>query len=219
MRRKQKQSVAMIVVFLLFGIVQPINAQGLLGKRYTSFSIGIQKPGDDYVKQVDDSILQLGGQINLPVNSNVDANFTLSYEQLDGDDDQGLDFEGTSKSVVGGVVYHFTPDQKINPFVGVGVGFVSVDIEATAVGFHSTSDETDLGFSLVTGIEIDLNSRIAIRPTLGYYRIENEYNDDDFTTGVSFNVWFNNSVFGGIRTTYALDEGDVTILAGLGLGF
>ena len=68
-------------------------------------------------------------------------------------------------------------------------------------------------------IEIDLNNQIAIRPTLGYYRIENEYNDDDFTTGVSLNIWFNSSVFGGISTTYALDEGDVTVMAGLGFGF
>lgn len=200
---------------LLFTIVGSSYAQGLLGKRYITIQIGQTTPGDDEIEQIDDSIFQLGGGVNLPVNPNLDANISLSYEKIDGDY-QGVDVESTAKGILGGINYHFTPKEKTNPFIGVRVGFVSIDSEASAAGYSATEDETYLALSLLTGIEIDLSNQVAIRPNLQYERVDDE---DDFVADISLSVWLNNAVFGGIGTTYAFDDGDVSFYAGIGIGF
>ena len=122
--------IAVLSVFVTALTVQSGIGQGLLGKRYVGFEIGQMIPGDDLLNDVDDSVLELGGGINIPVNPNLDTIVSLSYAKLEGDID-GIDVEATAKGVLGGINYHFTPDQKANPFVGVRVGFVSTETEAS----------------------------------------------------------------------------------------
>lgn len=75
-----------IITFVAMGLlVQPGFTQGLLGKRYIGLEISQMTPGDDYIKDIDDSILGLGAGINIPVNPNVDAVVSLSYEKIEGE--------------------------------------------------------------------------------------------------------------------------------------
>ena len=207
--------IAVLAVLVLGVGVQSGFAQGLLGKRYIGFGIGQMTPGDDDIKDIDDSILQLGGGINIPVNPNVDAVVSLFYAKLEGDV-EGIDVEATAKGVLGGVNYHFTPDQKANPFVGIRVGFVSTEAEASVAGYSESEDEDDFAIAVGAGVEVDLNDQVAIRPTIEYDKIDDE---DDFIAGVSLSMWFNESVFGVLAASYAFDDGDVSYSAGLGFGF
>jgi len=205
-----------VVAVLIMGIAaQSAFAQGLLGKRYIGFEIGQMTPGDDDIKDVDDSILQLGGGINIPVNPNIDAVVSLSYAKLEGDV-EGIDVEATAKGVLGGINYHFTPEQKANPFVGIRVGFVTSEAEASAGGISESEDEDDFAIAVGAGVEIDLSEQVAIRPTIEYDKIDDE---DDFIAGVSLSMWFNESVFGRLATSYGFDDGDFSYSAGIGFGF
>lgn len=205
-----------VLTLLVMGVaVQSGFAQGLLGKRYIGFEIGQMSPGDDDLKDIDDSILQLAGGINIPVNPNVDAVVSLSYAKLEGDV-EGIDVEATAKAVRAGINYHFTPEQQANPYVRISVGFVSTDAEASVSGYSESEDETDFAIAIGAGVEVDLNDQVAIRPSIGYSKVGDE---DDFGAGISLSIWFNESVFGGLATSYAFDDGDVSYSAGLGFGF
>lgn len=205
-----------ISAVLVLGIaVQSGSAQGLLGKRYIGFNISQTTPGDDDVKDIDDSILGLGVSINAPVNTNVDAVFSLGYSKLEGDF-MGIDFEATSIGFLGGLNYHFMPDKKVDPFVGIAAGLVKTDAKASYFGYELSDDEDDFGITIGAGVEIDLNDQMSFRPNIGYVKAGDK---DDLAAGIGLNVWFNESVFGGLAVSYAFDEGDVLYSAGIGFGF
>jgi opacity protein-like surface antigen len=207
--------IAVLVVLVMGVAAQSTLAQGLLGKRYMGFEIGQTTPGDDDIKDVDDSILQLGGGINIPVNPNVDAIVNLSYAKLEGYI-EGVDYEATAKGVLGGINYHFTPDQKVNPFVGILVGFVSTEAETSVPGYSESEDEDDFAIAVGAGVEVDLNDQVAIHPTIEYDKIDDE---DCFIAGIGLSMWFNTSVFGGLSAYYAFDDGDVSYSTEIGFGF
>lgn len=205
-----------ILAVLVLGVaVRPGSAQGLLGKRYIGFSISQMTPGDDFVKDIDDSILGLGGGINIPISTNIDAIFSLGYAKLEGGL-MGVDVEATSIALLGGLNYHFTPDKKVDPFVGIGAGLSKVKTETSYLGYELSDDEDDFAISIGGGVEIDLNDKISLRPNIEYLNIGDK---DDFALGIGLNMWFNESVFGSLSVSYALDEGDVFYSAGIGFGF
>ncbi len=205
-----------ILAVMVLGIaVRPGFAQGLLGERYIGFAISQTKPGDDFVKDIDDSILGLGGGINVPISTNVDAIFSLGYAKLEGGL-MGVDVEATSIALLGGLNFHFAPDKKVDPFVGIALGLVKTKAKASYFGYELSDDEDNFATSIGAGVEIDLNDKMSLRPNIAYSKIGDE---DDFALGIGLNMWFNESVFGSLSASYALDEGDVYYSAGIGFGF
>lgn len=215
MKSKYKQISQIVAGLLFLCFVQSVSAQGLLGKRYAGIQIAQANPGEEFVEEIDNSILQLCGGINLPVNTNTDAQIILSYAKLDGDY-HDIDVDAAFKGAICGISYHFTPEQRANPFIGVRAGLVIIDAKASVEGYNKSEDETNFAFSLATGVEIDLSKEAAIRPTVEYLSIDNE---DDFITGISANYWFNDSIFSGLGTSYAFDHGDISYSASIGFNF
>ena len=203
-----------ITVVMVLGIAGPAQG-GLLGERYIGIQVSQTTPGNDDVKDIDDSILGLGGIINVPINTNVDAVFSLGYSKLEGEL-VGIDCEATSIGLLGGLNYHFTPDEKVDPFVGIAVGLVKTSAKASYLGYELSEDQDDFALSIGGGIEIDLNDQISLRPNIGHFNVGGE---DDFAAGVGLNVWFNKSIFGGLAVSYGFDEGDVSYSVGIGFGF
>ncbi len=214
-----KKSICFLIfAFVTIGVLaQSAFAQGLLGKRYIGLEIGQMTPGDDFLKDLDDSVLLLAAGINIPVNLNVDAVVSLGYGKIEGEID-GVDVEGTTKTILGGIKYHFTPDKTINPFIGILVGVVSQEAKFSVPGYDYslTEDEDEFSFTVGSGVEFDLNDKIAIMPSIAYSKIDDE---DDFIASISLSIWFNESFFGGIGSAYAFDDGDVTYSANCGIGF
>ena len=212
----QRNTLTIIIVIVVVGIflcTYSARAQGLLGKRYAGFMIGQTNPGDNDVERIDDAILELGAEVNIPINPNADVNFSTSYAKLDGEVAR-IDVEATAIGLLGGINYHFSPERNINPYIGVDAGIVRRDVEVSGSG--NDEDETDFAFSLGGGMEIDLSPQVALRPSMGYSRVGD---DDDIHTGISLSYWFNQNVFGLVGLSYAFDEGDLTYGVGLGMGF
>lgn len=217
---RQKLICIAVIIVLITGVVTQLTfAQGLLGERYIVLSIGQTNPGDEDIEEIDDSIFQLGGSINLPVNQNIDAVFSYSYAKLDGNfiDVSVVEVETTARVFVGGINYHFTPDKKTNPFVGIRIGFFSgKTTEDHFWGFSESHSEDGFAVSVSSGVEINLSDQVAILPAIEYDKLDDE---DDFITSVSLSIWFNEFILGGLATSYAFDNGDVSYSVGLGYGF
>lgn len=208
-------SLLIIVIVFNFVFLSNVFAQGLLGKRYIGFEVGQVTPGDEWVKDVDDSILFFGGGFNIPLDSNVDFGISIGYSKLEGSW-EGVDIESTAKSLIGGIAYQFKPKQQINPYITFTCGIVSTEVELSVPGFSLREKDDDFGFSVGGGIEIELSSQSALRPNIDYVKVGDE---DDFFMGLGLNFWFTDSTVGILAIDYGFDEGDLYYGIGIGFGF
>ena len=204
-----------LIVILMTMIAGSCYADGLLGREYIGFEVGVTKPGDDMVEEVDDSILGVGGAINLPLSSNLDFNFSIGYSKAEGDY-LGVDVEITATTYLGRLLYHFTPEQSTNPFIVVGVGLVQSEVEAKLMGFVEEEDEDDTLFTVAAGVEVNLSDKSVFRPGIGFATIDDE---DDFNAGAEIIIWVDNAVFVSFGGSYWFDSEDMSGWAGLGVGF
>ena len=191
------------------------NAEGVLGKRYAGFSIGVTKPGDDLWEEIDDSIIGWNASVNMPLNPNVDLGLSIGRAKADGDL-AGVDIKLTLIGISGRILYHFSPDQSIDPFLGAGIGFGNSKVEATTLGVIAEEDEDNFAFSIAGGAEINLSEQTALRPGISYVDVDGE---NDVFAGLSLIAWVSETVFGELGVSYALDMEDVTIAIGVGVSF
>lgn len=205
----------LLIIIFNFIFLSNTFAQGLLGKRYIGFEVGQMTPGDEWVKDVDDSILFFGGGFNIPLDSNVDFGISIGYSKLAGSW-EGVDIESTAKSLTGSIAYQFKPEQQINPYITVMCGIVSSEAEFSIPGFSLREKDDDFAFSVGGGIEIELSSQSALRPNIDYVKVGDE---DDFFMGLGLNFWFTDNVVGTLAIDYGFDEGDLYYGVGVGFGF
>lgn len=206
-----------VITTLVVGIVaQSGFAQGLLGKRHIGFGISMTNPGNGTLSNFDNSIFGFGGGLNIPITSNIDAGFNLSHSEISGKY-LGLTLEGSNTSYLGNALYHFRPDQKIDPYIGFQAGIVSMDAKIENVfGFGTSNRENEFAFIINNGLEIDLSESLAVSPSIGYQRIDDF---DDFLAHLGLSLWFTELLFGTLSATYAFDEGDFKYSAGFGFPF
>jgi len=210
---------ASVLLLTSLGLPGFLDARGLLGERYFAFSAGVERPGDSFVRSIDDSIFFANAGLNFPVDRNVDWTVGVGYAKAEGSvvvDGATLDLEATGFLAETGPVYHFFPDEQINPFVGATAGFARTKAEARYLGFKEEETETDFAFSVGGGVEILIGDRLAFTPSVGYYRIGNE---DDVIAGIGGSFWVTDAFFVGARFSYGFDDGDTAVSLGAGFTY
>jgi OmpA-OmpF porin, OOP family len=90
-------------------------------------------------------------------------------------------------------LYHFMPSQKIVPYIGAGVGLMTVDRERR-------STDTDPIVNYGAGLKFFFNKAVALRADVRHIiSFDDTYNDLVYTIGLSFN-------FGGDEKTQRKDS-------------
>ena len=90
-------------------------------------------------------------------------------------------------------LYHFMPSQKIVPYIGAGVGLMTVDRERR-------STDTDPIVNYGAGLKFFFNKAVALRADVRHIiSFDDTYNDLVYTIGLSFN-------FGGDKKTQRKDS-------------
>ncbi len=197
-----------------------VQGRGLLGERYVDVLIGVTKPGDDVLEELDNSIMLFGAELNWPLRRDVDLNVSASHEEIDGtlSDAFGVArLQAQFTSVLVGANFQFRPEEKVNPFLIGRFGLVHTQIEERegALG-TDIQTETDAGVVLGAGVEFDLNKDAAVTPSLTYQRAGDA---DDVILGADVNVWFTDALFALGGLAIGFEEADLTFFIGAGLGF
>ena len=67
------------IVSPIFCFLMPLvaSAQGLLGERYVNVQASFVRPGNDIVRAIDDSVLDISANLNIPASENVDVTASL----------------------------------------------------------------------------------------------------------------------------------------------
>jgi len=92
------------------------------------------------------------------------------------------DGDATTKHIYGVVEKFFNTEGTVKPFIGVGVGFVSVSFDANVNGAISDDFEdnaTDLSYELIAGAEFEINKDIGMTVEYKYFDFEVDDDIDD----------------------------------------
>jgi hypothetical protein len=219
-------TVALLLSFVVLFAADSALARGFLGERFISIRGGIIRPGDDEVRDIDDSIVTGGVGVNVPMSEQLDIRARASYSKLDGDEDAdtvmgpvpvSVEVEGYSIGV--GADMHFKPDDQVDPFVGVTVGLRRSKAEAnvSALGITDEAEEEDASLTVTVGAEVDVSASAAVTGVVGY-QLEDESNDDGFAE-VAFNIWLSEMVGLYVSGGIAFDDEDTRYGGGLLIGF
>jgi opacity protein-like surface antigen len=123
-------------------------------------------------------------------------------------------------TMLGGVTYHFRPDQKTDPFILGRVGVTRSKIERSEWSMEGDSSDNGVAIALGGGVQLMASEDFSVRPSLTYERVDLDVGDaDNVVLGADLNYWFTQHVFalGGLGV--ALEHRDVTLFLGLGIGF
>lgn len=195
---------------------------GILGERTFGIYIGQVIPGDDAVRDFDDSILTYGANIRVPIDSHLDFISSISQAKISGDlhvydpyyyRTYRVSLDGTSTSLGGGLSYQFKPDEQVNPYLGLGIMWSKVEYESMG----ESDDDNDTGLIAGGGIELNLNKQASFDIGLSYQ--SEMFDEDDILVGFGFNVWVTPVFRLSVSVDYGIDSQDKGISGGLGIGF
>ena len=200
-----------------------INADArYLGKRYVGLGIGYVTPGDDAVKEFDDSIISYGANIRLPASTNIDFIANVGQAKIGGDmpvydpyynRTYIVDVDGTSTSVGGGIQIHFLPTEQVDPYLGVGFLWSKVEFESLG----ESTDDDDTGVVAGGGVEISINEQVSVSGGITYQ--SEMFDEDDILGGIGLNIWVKPQFLLSVSAEYGFDSEDFGISGGIGIGF
>ncbi len=206
-----------VLASLLFANAVPANARGLMNERFASIGYGIFKPGDDSIKDIDDSITAIIAQVNIPMNERVDLNFSFSQQKLEGTDPIGDSYEVTSDAI--GISAYYTLESKLEnmkPYIFGGLSRVSSDVNATIGGLPYSDEQTDTGYNIGLGLEKNLTASAAATASISYETIDSE---SDIGVNVFLNNWFTDTLGAVLGAGYYTDDGDMLFHVAVTIGF
>jgi opacity protein-like surface antigen len=213
----------MWVVLLVFVSVcasSSVQACGLLGERYASALVGFTRPGNDWLDNVDDSILHLGAGLNWPVRDDLDVVVSLSHQRLDGTAYSlmgGSDrLEATTTGVFAGVNLQLRPGESVNPFLIGRMGLVRSEGEREGPAGTDSWDDTDGALAAGAGVQFDAAKDVAVAPSFVYHRTGGA---DDISLGTEVSLCLAERIFGLGGLSVGFHEGDVSFFLGAGLKF
>lgn len=199
------------------------TGSSLLGKNYIGGAFSITKFGDDILDDVFGESYDFTIRGNINIAPNLDLHLAFSYAWADGDESAyihpyyvKLDYELTGYSGAANLVYFFDADDVVTPYVGAGVGVAKqeVEVKASILGYSESEDEddTNFGFTLCAGIDIEPVDKMLIRTGLDFLHIDSE---NYVTLGLSLGYWFSEQALGSIGCAYEFDQEDTTATIGL----
>jgi opacity protein-like surface antigen len=196
--------------------VQQSTNNGLLGATYLKAYVGTTKFGDDETADILDSNIQYGIKGQFKINDNL--SLAGGVEMLTADIDySGItgDASGTALYLEG--LYHFLPNDTIDPFISLGLAYVSYDTDMTYQGQTFSDSESDNGYQFAAGAEFDLTNKIFLTPAFSYSKIGDGDASKDVSVEIDFEVATNFYLGGKINVE--LEDTDTSYYVGLGFKF
>ena len=207
----RKLSLALVGAIALGTIAGVSDAETLLGKNYVGGSFRIVKFGDDQLDQLLGNGYGVNGVANINLSQNIDLKLGAGYIWADGDEG-GVEIDLTGVAAGGDLIYFFNPNEKVNPYIGVGMAVVNSEVEVSGFGVSESEDDTEVGFGGGVGVELEFTEQVLFRFGLDYFNIDSE---DSIDLGIAAGYWFNESVMGSIGGSYDFDSEDAAASIGL----
>jgi len=191
----------------------------LLGTRYARVSMSRLETGDPVLDELDDFILSLKVDFNLPVSETLDLQVFLGDRTASG---EAVDLAfGPYEMTVGGqhigvgVTGHSRPDEALDPYFFVAAQYLNFDVDYRDTSERVVFDEEELGWVAGGGIEWRPSSSFAASPYIKYF--DNGIFGEGTRVGGRVDTWLDDSWFLELSGETPISESGYAL--GLGLGF
>ncbi|MEW5726656.1 MAG: outer membrane beta-barrel protein, partial [Pseudomonadota bacterium] len=107
--------------------------------------------------------------------------------------------DASATSLMANVVTDFLPQERVHPFVGLGVGGALVDSSASAAGSGFSGDDTVFAYQAIAGVGFDVTREVGLSLAYRYFATqdpslstssgasaESEYASHAVTAGITF---------------------------------
>ena len=191
----------------------------LLGTRYTRVSMSRLETGDPELDELDDMILALSVDFNLPVSKTLDVQVFLGNREASGESvEPGF---GPYALTVGGqhiglgLTGHSRPDEEFDPYIFVAAQYLFFDVDYRDTSVSNVYDEEDFGWDAGGGIEWRPTASIAASPYIKYF--DNGIFGEGTRVGGRIDTWLDDTWFLELSGEAPISESGHAL--GLGLGF
>jgi len=204
---------AICIVFAALAIL-PLNAwAGHRGMLFSETNIGVLTPGDQNMEEIDDAVLHLMTELNVPVAENLDVNASLVITDMAGHAN-GLDYNSSAWSLGVETLYSFNRNQQFNPFLGVGLSYTNFQFTGEAVGFAIKDDGSDTSIDFKGGVEFNYPGWLMMYD-FKYSSLERV---DGISFGIKVHKYLTPSSSIGLQARFYFDSKDQVTSIGYTLG-
>lgn len=208
----------------LVAITKTCIAETLLGKNHLGGSFSIVQFGDDLLDEVLGNGYGFSGGGSINLESNVDLKLGVVSAWADGEY-SGVNVDVSSFGTSAELVYFFKPSQQINPYIGAGLSLINTEVKASAFGVSESEDDTEVGYGLRAGVEIESTENVILRLDLEYLNIDDKdsvgisgaLGDAKVDVSVALGYWFSEQVLGTIGFSHDFDSENASAKIGVAL--
>ncbi len=175
-----------------------LSNKGLLGETFIKASIGTTSFGDKETADLINSNINYGISGQIKINNNL--NFGGSVGMLNADIDyNGITGDISTTSLSLGGLYHFLPNDTIDPFVSLSLAYIASNTNTKYQGQTFSKSDSDNGYSISAGAEFDLTNKIFLTPLLSYTKVGSNDASKDISVKIDFEVQKNIYLGSGIN--------------------
>lgn len=192
------------------------HAASLRDSDYITIEGGAFKFGDEVVDDIFGTYAGLFGEVNKIIDNHFSVLGTLGGIYGEGSS-EGIDLTHTGLKAGLGLVFMVAPENSTaNPYLLAGGLYEYNEIEGEASGTTQSEDDSDYGYEVGGGIEIEMGSKALIDLGLAYQSIGDF---DSLTTKARLGYEIGANTLGLLTFGYALDEEDIRLLLGVGVKY
>ena len=194
-------------------------SSAVLGTRFARVTTSRLETGDPVLDELDDFITAVGFDFNLPASEAVDMQLYFGNREAAGESVDAfvgpyeMIFDGWYVGV--GATGHSRPDEELDPFMFVGLQYLSVDISYWDSAGAVFVDDEEVGWIAGGGVEWRPTASIAVAPYIKYF--DNATFGAGTRVGGRFNFWLDQRWFLEVSGESPISESGHAL--GLGLGF
>lgn len=191
----------------------------LLGTRYTRVSMSWLQTGNPAIEEIDDFMLALSVDFNLPISKTLDLQGFLGNRKASGEAVDAV-FGPYEMSVGGqyfgvGLTGHSRPDEVLDPYIFVAAQYLLLDVDYRDTSGSVVFDEEDFGWVAGGGIEWRPTASVAASPYIKYF--DNGIFGEGTRIGGRIDTWLDDTWFLELSGEAPISQSGHAL--GLGLGF
>ena len=208
------------------GIPAESFGQGLLGQKYVGFEFQLDRPNSELLQEISEWGYAVNVVSNYPLTETIDISAEIGNGWFGGTAVDGgipIEFDTDITEFSVRLNKHLWPDELIDPFAGIGIGYVKGTLEASSGGITLIGTDEEAFVDFVAGFEWRFNDRFTLRPQIQSASSLEDFDVDEvLDDNLFFNTyvvsWWTEHWFSAVGVGSDFDDVDVQLSFLLGFG-
>ncbi len=188
------------------------NSNGLLGQSSIGAYVGTARYADEETSDLLDNNFIFGLGVSLKTTENISLGLSMSTMRAD-IDYNGITGDASGLALSASALYHFFPKEDIDPYISLGLRWVSTKVDMEYQGTTYSEDNSDNGYMFSAGAEFDLSETVFLTPSASYTKVGDGDASKDIAVAIDFKI--TETIYLGGIIEIELDETNTGYFVGI----